>query len=49
MTAAVIRGQPAIWAGPLSGAFLADGYRVYGADIASMVEPRAGLVPCVST
>ena len=44
MIAAVITGAAGDLGRALSEAFLADGYRVYGADIAP-VEPRAGLVP----
>ncbi len=41
MTAAVITGAAGDLGRALSEAFLADGYRVYGGDIAP-VEPRAG-------
>ena len=44
MVAAVITGAAGDLGQALSEAFLADGYRVYGGDIAP-VEPRAGLVP----
>jgi NAD(P)-dependent dehydrogenase (short-subunit alcohol dehydrogenase family) len=44
MTAAVITGAAGDLGHALCEAFLAEGYRVYGGDIAP-VEPRAGLVP----
>jgi 3-oxoacyl-[acyl-carrier protein] reductase len=44
MSAVVITGAAGNLGRALAEAFLADGYRVYGADIAPL-EPRAGLVP----
>ncbi|HEX2478912.1 MAG TPA: SDR family NAD(P)-dependent oxidoreductase [Geminicoccaceae bacterium] len=44
MVAAVITGAAGDLGQALTGAFLADGYRVYGGDIVP-VTPRAGLVP----
>jgi NAD(P)-dependent dehydrogenase (short-subunit alcohol dehydrogenase family) len=44
VVAAVITGAAGDLGRALSGAFLADGYRVYGGDIAA-VESRVGLVP----
>jgi 3-oxoacyl-[acyl-carrier protein] reductase len=44
MSAAVITGAAGELGQALSGVFRADGYNVYGGDIAA-VEPRAGLVP----
>jgi NAD(P)-dependent dehydrogenase (short-subunit alcohol dehydrogenase family) len=44
MLAAVITGAAGDLGRALADAFLADGYRVYGGDIAP-VAPRAGLVP----
>src|SRR5918999_397235 len=44
MVAAVITGAAGDLGRALGEAFLAEGYRVYGGDIAP-VEPRAGLVP----
>jgi NAD(P)-dependent dehydrogenase (short-subunit alcohol dehydrogenase family) len=44
MSAAVITGAAGELGRALAEAFLAEGYRVYGGDIAP-VEPRAGLVP----
>ena len=44
MVAAVITGAAGDLGQALTEAFLADGYRVYGGDIAP-VTPRAGLVP----
>jgi 3-oxoacyl-[acyl-carrier protein] reductase len=44
MVAAVITGAAGDLGQALTGAFLADGYRVYGGDIAP-VTPRAGLMP----
>jgi NAD(P)-dependent dehydrogenase (short-subunit alcohol dehydrogenase family) len=44
MSAAVVTGAAGDLGGALAEAFLADGYRVYGGDIAPL-EPRAGLVP----
>jgi NAD(P)-dependent dehydrogenase (short-subunit alcohol dehydrogenase family) len=44
MTSAVITGAAGDLGHALCEAFLAEGYQVYGGDIAP-VEPRAGLVP----
>ena len=44
MSAAVITGAAGDLGRALSEAFLAEGYHIYGGDIAP-VEPRAGLVP----
>jgi NAD(P)-dependent dehydrogenase (short-subunit alcohol dehydrogenase family) len=44
MVAAVITGAAGDLGQGLAEAFLAQGYRIYGGDIAS-VEPRSGLVP----
>jgi NAD(P)-dependent dehydrogenase (short-subunit alcohol dehydrogenase family) len=44
MTAAIITGAAGDLGRALCEAFLAEGYRVYGGDIAP-VEPRAGLAP----
>jgi len=44
VTAAVVTGAAGDLGGALSEALLADGYRVYGGDVAP-VAPRSGLVP----
>jgi NAD(P)-dependent dehydrogenase (short-subunit alcohol dehydrogenase family) len=44
MTALVVTGAAGDLGQALSEAFLAEGYRVYGADVAP-VEPRANLIP----
>jgi NAD(P)-dependent dehydrogenase (short-subunit alcohol dehydrogenase family) len=48
MVAAVITGAAGDLGQALAEAFLAEGYRVYGGDVATL-RPHAGLVPCIWT